>query len=104
VEVADTDPSLWPAKDQLPNLAVVRFAPQGGDGPVRRLLGRGREGHAVVVHSRTADGRWRVADPAVGWRSWSDREFRRVFTGEAIYLAPRSFAESSDASALRCWP
>lgn len=90
VAIADTNPRAWRAKDQLPNIAVVRFAgelPSGPvRGPVRQLLGSDGEGHAVVVHSRTSDGHWRVADPAVGWRVWDDAFFRSVFTGEAIYL------------------
>ncbi|PAY18370.1 hypothetical protein CKO51_16885 [Rhodopirellula sp. SM50] len=90
VEVAAQDPGLWRARGQLPNVAVVRFSDDHrASGPVRRLLGTDGEGHAVVVHSRMADGRWKIADPAVGWRLWDDDHFRRVFTGEAIYLATR---------------
>ncbi|MCA9139181.1 MAG: hypothetical protein KDB00_20550 [Planctomycetales bacterium] len=88
VRVADPDPIKWLIKNQLPNIAVVRFTDDHDNGPVRRLLGANGEGHAVVVHSRTEDGKWRVADPAVGWRLWDDDRFRQVFTGEAIYLAP----------------
>jgi hypothetical protein len=89
VDVADSDPGLWVARMQLPNVAVVRFQDDRAAGPVRKLLGTEGEGHAVVVHSRTDNGRWRVADPAVGWQLWDDEPFRRVFTGEAIYLEPR---------------
>lgn len=88
VKVADSDPIKWIARNQLPNIAVVRFTSDHTNGPVRRLLGNNGEGHAVVVHSRSNDGRWRVADPAVGWRLWDDDRLRQVFTGEAIYLAP----------------
>lgn len=87
VRVADTEPAAWVSKNQLPSIAVVRFDADPSIGPVNRLLGTGGEGHAVVVHSRGSDGRWRIADPAVGWRYWSDEEFRHVFTGEALYLA-----------------
>ena len=86
VKVADSDPALWVTHDHLPNIAIVRFDPSRGTGPVQRLLGTGGEGHAVVVHSRASDGRWLVADPAVGWRYWSNEELQRVFTGEEIYL------------------
>ncbi|WP_182867411.1 cysteine peptidase family C39 domain-containing protein [Stieleria mannarensis] len=86
VEVADQDPGMWVARGQLPNVAVVRFNDRRDRQPVRQLLGTDGEGHAVVVHSRTADGRWKIADPAVGWRYWSDEQFRQLFTGDAIYL------------------
>jgi predicted double-glycine peptidase len=87
VEVASSEPAAWTSRRQLPNIAVISFRQLEDAGPVTRLLGAGDEGHAVVVHSRLSDGRWLIADPAVGWRRWSDEEFRRVFTGEAIYLA-----------------
>ncbi|MCO8122917.1 peptidase C39 [Stieleria sp. TO1_6] len=90
VQVADSDPGRWSINGQLPNLAVVRFRNHRAAGPVTQLLGTDAEGHAIVVHSRTSDGRWRIADPAVGWRMWSDEELRRVFTGEAIYLGNHS--------------
>lgn len=88
VKIANQEPERWVALNQLPNVAVVRFSDQRPAGPVHQLLGTNGEGHAVVVHSRTADGRWRIADPAVGWQVWDDDRFRRVFTGDAIYLTP----------------
>ncbi|KAA5543691.1 hypothetical protein FYK55_10870 [Roseiconus nitratireducens] len=87
--VASSEPSLWQSLGQLPNVAVIRFHNDQSAGPVQRLLGTSGEGHAVVVHSRTADGKWKVADPAVGWLTWDDQEFRRLFSGDAIYLSPR---------------
>lgn len=87
VRLADPEPATWVAQNALPNVAVVRFRRPTHRTSVTRLFGGGGEGHAVVVHSRTSDGRWRIADPAVGWRYWSDEEFRQIFTGEAIYLA-----------------
>lgn len=94
VAVADQDPRKWASQSQLPNVAVVRFNNVRGDRPVRQLLGTDGEGHAIVVHSRTADGLWRVADPAVGWQLWSDERLARVFTGDAIYLASSSAVNS----------
>ena len=97
VRVAESDPAAWSAMHQLPNVAVVRFRDQRNDGAVDQLLRNDHEGHAVVVHSRTKDGRWRIADPAVGWETWDDDRLRRVFTGEAIYLAsPASRAKASE--------
>lgn len=87
VGIADTQPHRWIGQDQLPNVAVVRFQSQRESGSVRRLLFRDGDAHAVVVHSRTQEGKWLVADPAVGWKVWSDDELCDVFTGEAIYLA-----------------
>jgi hypothetical protein len=90
VRVAESDPAVWNAMDQLPNVAVVRFRDQRNHGAVNQLLRNDHDGHAIVVHSRTKDGRWRIADPAVGWQTWDDDRLRRVFTGEAIYLASPS--------------
>ncbi|MDM4017801.1 cysteine peptidase family C39 domain-containing protein [Roseiconus lacunae] len=87
VAVADDDPRHWQTRNQLPNLAVICFRGSGHGDTVRRLLGTDGDAHAVMVHGRTPDGLWKVADPAVGWRYFQDDEFRRVFTGEAIYLA-----------------
>ena len=84
--IADQEPRFWQTKDQLPNVAVVQFEPSRSQGPVRGLLGRDGDKHAIVVHSRTADGRWLVADPAVGWRHWDDQALRASFTGEAIFI------------------
>lgn len=94
--IASPDPSHWFAKQQLPNVALVRF-PQDEFGPIDKLPktnprkflgGRGpnRVGHAVVVVG-FEDGKWTIADPAVGMVQWTDQELQNRFTGEAIYLA-----------------
>ena len=83
---ADRDPMRWPAKQQLPNVAIVRFAgPDGGSG-MPSFIGQTNEYHAIVVHRRLPDGRWIIADPAVGWVVWDDEMLHRRFTGNAIYL------------------
>jgi predicted double-glycine peptidase len=85
-KVAVDDPSQWHRLAQLPNVAVVRFAFSDNSGPIRWLLGRRGEGHAVVVLDRQGS-EWIIADPAVGRVRWSDEVFRARFTGDAIYLA-----------------
>ena len=85
--VADSDPRFWSSKDQLPNVAVVQFEASGTQSLVRGLIHRDGEKHAIVIHGREEDGRWLVADPAMGWSRWDDQTFRAVFTGEAIYIA-----------------
>jgi hypothetical protein len=84
--VASPDPNHWKHQHQLPNIALVRFADSTDKGSLRRLLDPRGEGHAVVVLDRDQDGNWIIADPAFGMTSWSDRDFRRRFTGDAIYL------------------
>ena len=66
--------------------AVVRFADSRDSGSIRWLLGPRADGHAVVVLGRDA-GQWLIGDPAIGRVRWSDQDFRRRFTGDAIYLA-----------------
>ncbi|MEO1616876.1 MAG: hypothetical protein AAFV88_13555 [Planctomycetota bacterium] len=94
VRVADTNPTRWITKQQLPNLAVVQFRDSPNTtndrlGTVRRLMGSGGEAHAVVVVGRESSGLWKIGDPAVGWRYWTEEEFRQRFTGDAIYLSQR---------------
>ncbi|MCC9604117.1 peptidase C39 [Stieleria sp. JC731] len=86
VQVASQNPTAWEHRGQLPNLSVICFRGGNHDDTVRRLLGTDGEAHAVVVYGRASHGRWKVGDPAVGIRYFSDEEFRQVFTGEAIYL------------------
>lgn len=85
--VASRDPDTWIRRGQLPNLAVVSFQENGCPTRGGRFTGAATELHALVVHSRTVDGGWRIADPASGWRTWSDKEFRDVFTGDAIFVS-----------------
>lgn len=89
--VASTNPKQWDELDQLPNVALVHFDRGGAKTPLYRLLGRrglerDGEGHAVVVIKRTSNGRWLIADPAVGRVQWTDEEFLSRFSGDAIYL------------------
>ena len=87
--VARQDPMLWAANDQLPNISLVRLANQSDSGTSRWLLGPRSEGHAIVVLGRDRGGKWLIADPAFGMAKWDDEQFRRRFTGDAIYLADR---------------
>lgn len=86
---ADREPTRWPAKQQLPNVAIVRFASADWRSGMPFFIGQADEYHAIVVHRQLPDGRWIIADPAVGWVVWDDEMFRRRFTGNAIYLKPR---------------
>ena len=86
VKVACRNPNDWLERNQLPNLALVRFANSSESGPIRWLLGPRGEGHAVVVLGREGD-QWIIGDPAVGKVRWSHQDFRRRFTGDAIYLS-----------------
>ncbi len=88
VKIASRDPAEWIRQGQLPNVALIRFANSHQTGPIRRLLGPRGEGHAIVVLD-FQDGQWILGDPAVGRVSWSDADFRRRFTGDAIYLTSR---------------
>ena len=86
VQLASRNPNRWIGEQQLPNVSLVRF-----DGPrttrnVSRFFGARGEGHAIVVLGRTDEG-WMIADPAIGKVCWSDHEFNRRFTGDAIYLS-----------------
>lgn len=85
--IASTDPQQWSRLGQLPNIALVQFERIGPQRPLDRLLGP-REGHAVVVLEHCPDGDWLIADPAFGKTTWSDEQFRKRFTGNAIFLAP----------------
>jgi len=97
VRVGDKDPRNWLASGQLPSLALVHF-PADEFGPIGsnarrswsadsiRFFGDRAEGHAVVVVGRE-DGKWLVADPAIGLVKWSDETMRIRFTGDAIYLS-----------------
>lgn len=87
--VASRDPDQWLRLGQLPNVSVVFFTDAINQNPSPRFLGADGEGHALVVHSRTKDGRWKIADPATGWQIWTDEEFRHVFTGDSIYIRRR---------------
>lgn len=87
--VASANSDRWQELNQLPNVALVRFTTAGEVRPLHRLLGPRGEGHAVVVLGKTADNRWRIADPAFGNTLWTDSEFRERFTGDAIYLSRR---------------
>ena len=87
--IADRDPRFWTTKDQLPNVAVLQFRQGQSSHSMRGFNPPSVERHAVVVHSRTSDGEWLVADPAVGWRRFDDEMFRAIFTGDAIYLQSR---------------
>ena len=102
VRVAGNDPYLWSIEGQLPNVALVLF-PEDEFGQsvdrseLHQLADRwtapnwffgspGEEdGHAVVIVGY-ADGKWTIADPAIGLVKWSDQEFRARFTGDAIYI------------------
>ena len=84
--VASPNADRWIANDQLPLIALVRFADSSGTGALQRLLGPRGEGHAVVVLGRDSEGNWMIADPAFGRTSWTDQAFRDRFTGDAIYL------------------
>lgn len=84
--VASSNPESWTDRGQLPNIALVRLPTGPSSDPLQRLLGPRGEGHAVVVLGRSADGQWAIADPAFGRTHWTDEEFRRRFTGDAIYL------------------
>jgi len=98
--VAGNDPNKWAANGQLPNVALVRFAndeygqsivpsksPYSQDEPHWFSGEETTEaGHAVVLLDYR-DGKWNVADPAVGLVTWTDDEFRARFTGDAIYLS-----------------
>ena len=86
VKVASSDPNVWLMQNQLPNVALVRFANSTHSGSIRWLLGPRGEGHAVVVLAHDEAG-WIIADPAMGRVRWSNADFKRRFTGDAIYLA-----------------
>jgi predicted double-glycine peptidase len=86
--IASPDPGQWIARNQLPNVALIWFADAPRSGPIRRLLGPRGEGHAIVVLG-FKDGDWILGDPAIGQVRWSDTDFRRRFTGDAIYLTGR---------------
>ena len=88
--VAKSDPGQWAASDQFPNISLVRLANQPETGSSHWLLGPRSEGHAIVVLGRDPEGKWLIADPAFGEARWDDEQFRRRFTGDAIYLADRS--------------
>lgn len=84
--IASRDPNRWIREGQLPNVALVRFSEARPGSPIRRLWGPRGEGHAIVVLG-FENGQWVLGDPAIGRVSWSDADFRRRFTGDAIYLA-----------------
>ncbi len=84
--VAERDPSAWDGAGQLPNVALVEFAGVRSQRGISTFLGPRGEGHAVVVIEHR-DGHWIIGDPAIGRVVWSDKDFRRRFTGDAIYLA-----------------
>ena len=97
VGVASRSPGDWFLKGQLPNVALVRFSEnEFGDsilGSHRSRQptwiagsGNGEDGHAVVIVDYR-DGKWTVADPAIGVIKWSDEELRSRFTGDAIFIA-----------------
>lgn len=83
--IASRDPGQWIARRQLPNVALIQFNPVRGNRSIARLLDPRCEGHAVVVMD-FRDGKWILGDPAVGEVHWTDEEFRRRFTGDAICL------------------
>jgi hypothetical protein len=92
VRVAQSNPTDWLMLDQLPNIALVKFAENeyaGANTPrrIRWMSGVTGEGHAVVVLGHE-NGQWIIGDPAVGRVRWSDADLRRRFTGEAIYMTP----------------
>ena len=87
--VASRDPNQWRRRDQLPNVALVRFSESPVSGSLPRFLGPRDEGHAIVVCDRDAKGNWVIEDPAFGRTTWTDPQFRKRFTGDAIYLAAR---------------
>lgn len=92
--VADRDARRWFRRDQVPNVALVRYGENetAQEDALDRFLGprglgrRRGEGHAVVVLGMTDGGRWIIGDPAVGRVTWSREEFDARFTGDAIYL------------------
>ncbi len=93
VRIASRNPKSWGLNGQLPNVAMVHF-PDNEFGPLgktvavpSRFLGPRREaGHAIVVIGQT-NGKWTIADPAIGLVEWSDEELLNRFTGDAIYLS-----------------
>lgn len=92
-KIASRDPGDWVGKGELPNVALIRFDDFGPrSGSTRWLLGPRGEGHAIVVVG-FEDGRWLLADPAVGLIRWSDADFRKRFTGDAIFLAGRKHSQ-----------
>ena len=88
--VASRDPDQWTARDQLPNVALVRFSETPDRGSLRRFLGPRGEGHVIVVRGCDTRGNWLIEDPAFGNTTWTDQQFRSRFTGDAIFLASRS--------------
>ena len=90
VHIASRQPSDWISSQQLPNVALVQFdrrvlANQSTSQSTRWFMGHRGEGHAVVVLGYE-DGNWIIGDPAVGRVSWSDKDFRRRFIGDALFL------------------
>jgi predicted double-glycine peptidase len=86
----------WDSLNQYPCVAFVSFRDDDEASAVsmRRILGRGADGHAIVIFGRTANGKFLIGDPAVGRTIWDKELFNRRFSGQAIYLAPivrRSF-------------
>ena len=86
LQIATNDPHQWVSQNQLPNVALIKFSRASESESVHHLLGRRGEGHAVVVID-FEDGHWIIGDPAVGEVRWTDEDFRKRFTGDAIYLA-----------------
>ena len=99
VELASRDQHRWKSAGQLPNIALVRFSeneyetglnlnsPQRPRSQPQWFTGSNgaEDGHAVVVLGYQ-DGRWSIADPAIGLVTWSDAELASRFTGDAIYI------------------
>ena len=89
--IASSNPDAWSEARQLPNAAMVIFDDEdiGTQRLSRRFsqrfTGPRDDGHVVVVLGREGD-LWSIADPAIGKVLWTDDEFRRRFTGDAIYL------------------
>lgn len=88
--VADKLSKGWLSKQQLPVAAIVQFEGLPGDPIQNQFLGNRFSGHVVMILGCTDGGRWLIGDPAVGKVSWSDQELQERYTGEAIYLRPKS--------------
>lgn len=89
--LADSRPEAWSTRKQFPVLAMVcpsamEFEPGRDVGPLRNLLGRRSDGHAVVILGRTPSGDYIVGDPGEGLAAWDPYVLETFFTGQALYL------------------
>ena len=87
--LASRESTMWSELDQYPLVAFVSFRDDttAAETPFTRILGRGAEGHAIVIFGCTPKGKFLIGDPAVGRTIWDKDLFHRRFSGQAIYLA-----------------